>query len=135
MGMITATINAANGILAGKIGLLESVVVVHTIGLLMSIFYYIVLEKDKSKSYLNVLRNKPYLALGGFIGSFAVVSISYAVQSIGVFIVSTALVVGQFVMSFIIDSQGLFGFRKQPLTKKKLLSITIMIVGVIFLSL
>lgn len=134
MGIITATINSANAVLASKVGLLESVVVVHVIGLIMSSIYFLLLEKNKKQSLIQVVITKPYLVLGGFIGSIAVVSISYSVQYIGVFLVSTALVAGQFILSFIIDVNGLFGFEKVPLTKKKLLSISIMIVGIILLS-
>lgn len=134
MGAIGALINSANGILANKLGLLESVVIVHTIGLLMSLFYFVTLEKNKKKSILKVVKTKPYLLLGGFLGSFAVVSISFSVQHIGVFLVSTALVAGQFICSFIIDVNGLFGFEKIPLTKRKLSSIFIMLVGITLLS-
>lgn len=135
MGLMTAAINSANGILADKVGLLESVVVIHTIGLCLSSLYYLFLEKNKKRSLLAVFKIKPYLLLGGLVGSFAVVSISYAVQNIGVFLVSTALVAGQFIFSFFIDINGWFGFEKVALTKKKLLSIGLMLLGVVFLTL
>lgn len=135
MGLITASINSANGLLAGHIGLLESVVVIHLIGLVVSSLYYLLLEKNKKRSLLKVVKSRPYLILGGFIGSFAVVSISFAVQSIGVFLVSTALISGQFIFSFFVDLNGWFGFEKVPMTKKKLLSISLMGLGVILLTL
>ena len=134
MGIFSAMINSANGILADRLGLLESVAIVHTIGFVMSILYFIILEKDKKRSVLKIIKTKPYLLLGGFIGSFAVVSISFSVQHIGVFLVSTALIAGQFICSFIIDTNGLFGFDKVPLTKQKLSSILIMLVGITLLS-
>lgn len=129
MGIITATINSANGLLATKIGLFESVLVIHLIGLAVSCLYYLVLEKDKKASLLLVIKTKPYLVLGGFLGSFAVVSISYAVQSIGVFLVSTALIGGQFIFSFIIDMNGWFGFEKLTMNKQKIASIILMLLG------
>jgi len=134
MGIITANINAANGIFATKVGLLESVLVIHLIGLTMSSIYFIFLEKNKKRSALALLKTKPYLLLGGFIGSFAVVSISFAVQNIGVLLVSTALIAGQFIFSFVIDMNGWFGFEKLELTKSKVASIIIMIGGVALLS-
>jgi len=134
MGIITANINAANGIFATKVGLLESVLVIHLIGLTMSSIYFLFLEKNKKRSALALLKTKPYLLLGGFIGSFAVVSISFAVQNIGVLLVSTALIAGQFIFSFVIDMNGWFGFDKLELTKSKVASIIIMIGGVALLS-
>lgn len=134
MGIITANINAANGILADKIGLLESVLIIHLIGLCMSTLYFLLLEKDKKRSALALIKSKPYLLLGGLIGSFAVVSISYSVQNIGVLLVSTALIAGQFIFSFIVDMKGWFGFEKVQLTKSKLASIILMIVGVTLLT-
>jgi len=134
MGIITANINAANGIFATKVGLLESVLVIHLIGLTMSSIYFLFLEKNKKRSALALLKTKPYLLLGGFIGSFAVVSISFAVQNIGVLLVSTALIAGQFIFSFVIDMNGWFGFEKLELTKSKVASIIIMIGGVALLS-
>lgn len=135
MGMITASINSANSILSSYIGLLESTVFVHLVGLCVSTLYFIILEKDKKQSLLNVIKTKPYLILGGFVGSIAVVSISYAVQEIGVFVVSTALVAGQFIISFLIDVNGWFGFKKVPLTKRKILSISIMLLGIVLITL
>lgn len=134
MGIMTASINAANGLLADHIGLLESVLIIHGIGLIISTIYFVFLNKNRMP-LLPVLKSKPYLFIGGFIGSFAVVSISFSVQNIGVFLVSTALVAGQFLFSFFIDANGWFGFDKVPITKKKLLSITLMIVGVGLISL
>ncbi len=135
MGIITANINAANGMFADKIGLFESVLTIHLIGLVMSTIYFIFLDKDKSKSIIQMAKAKPYLLFGGLIGSFAVVSISFAVQNIGVFLVSTALVAGQFICSFVIDVNGWFGFEKVALTKKKVASIVIMLAGVTLLTL
>ncbi|MBI9015171.1 MAG: DMT family transporter [Clostridiales bacterium] len=134
MGIITANINAANGIFATKVGLLESVLTIHLIGLTMSSIYFLFLEKNKKRSALALIKTKPYLLLGGFIGSFAVVSISFAVQNIGVLLVSTALIAGQFIFSFVIDMNGWFGFDKLELTKSKVASIIIMITGVALLS-
>lgn len=134
MGIITATINSANGILADKVGLFESVLVIHLIGLTMSTIYFIFLEKDKKRSAIELFKNKPQLFLGGLIGSVAVVSISYSVQSIGVFLVSTALIAGQFVFSFIIDMNGWFGFEKVTMTKQKIASIILMLAGVTLLT-
>jgi|GEM_PF-406092 len=135
MGIITATINSANSMLADKVGLFESVLIVHLIGLTTSIIYYVLLEKNKKQSLMKVIKEKPYLILGGFIGSFAVVSISFSVQQIGVFLVSTALVAGQFVFSFIIDMKGWFGFEKVQMNKQKVASIILMLVGVMLLTL
>lgn len=134
LGIFSALINSANGILAGHLGLLESVLIVHIIGLFMSTIYYIFLDKNKKKSLLAIAKKKPYLMLGGFVGYFAVVSISFSVQHIGVFLVSTALVAGQFICSFFIDVNGLFGFEKIPLSKRKILSITVMLIGITLLS-
>lgn len=135
MGLITATINSANGILADKVGLFESVLVVHIIGTIVSIIYYILFEKNKDHSVLKLALKKPHLILGGFIGSFAVVSISYSVQNISVLIVSTALIAGQFIFSFFIDINGWFGFEKVTLTKRKILSLALMLGGVFLLAL
>lgn len=135
MGIITAAINSANGILADKVGLFESVLVVHLIGLTMSTVYFIFLEKDKKRSAISLFKRKPQLFLGGLIGSVAVVSISYSVQEIGVFLVSTALIAGQFVFSFIIDMNGWFGFEKVTMTQQKIASIVLMLLGVTLLTL
>ncbi len=134
MGMITASINLANGLLADHIGLLESVVVIHIIGLIMSILYYLILEKNKKEKTLGIIKTKPYLILGGLLGSVAVVSVSFTILKIGVLLMSTAMIAGQFIFSFVIDAKGLFGFEKVPLTKKKILSIIIMLVGITLLT-
>lgn len=135
MGILTASINGANGILANQVGLLESVLLIHFIGSIFSILYYIFLEKNKKKDIVALFKTKPYLFLGGFIGAFAVVSISFAVQNIGVFLVSTALIAGQFILSFVIDLKGWFGFDKLPITKEKIMAILLMCFGLVLLTL
>lgn len=97
MGIMTAAINGANGILADEIGLFQSVVIIHMIGTLISILYYLLLDQKNSGKVFSLLVKRPLLFTGGAIGAFAVVSISFAVQNIGVFLVSTALIVGQFI--------------------------------------
>lgn len=134
MGIITATINSANAQLADHVGLFESVLFIHCVGSVVSILYYLLLEKNKNQSLLNVIKTKPYKILGGFIGSAAVVSISFAVQNASVLVVSTALIAGQFILSFIIDWQGWFGFEKLDMSKRKLVSIMIMLAGVALIS-
>lgn len=134
MGLLTAIINAANGSLAGHIGLLESTLWVHAIGLVTSFIYLLLMNRNK-QSVIKTAKAKPYLIFGGFIGSIAVVSISFALQTLGIFLVSTALIAGQFLFSFIVDTYGWFGFKKIPLTKKKALSLSLMIVGLVLISL
>lgn len=133
MGIITAAINGANGLLADQIGLFQSVVIIHVIGTVISILYYLLLDKKDSGKVINLLLRKPLLFTGGAIGAFAVVSISFAVQNIGVFLVSTALIVGQFIFSFVIDLKGWFGFEKLPLTKEKISALALMAAGVFLL--
>lgn len=135
MGTITASLNLANGFLAKHIGLLESVVVIHIVGLTTSIIYYLILERNKSEHTLGIIKTKPYLCIGGFLGSMAVVSVSFTILKIGALLLSTSLIAGQFVFSFVIDAKGLFGFAKVPLTKKKVASIALMLVGITLLIL
>lgn len=133
MGVITAAINGANGLLADQIGLFQSVVIIHMIGTLISVIYYLLLDKKNNGKVFSLLMKKPLLFTGGAIGAFAVVSISFAVQNIGVFLVSTALIVGQFIFSFIIDLKGWFGFEKLPITKEKIAALLMMASGVFLL--
>lgn len=135
MGILTASINTANSLLANQIGLIESVLLIHLIGSFVAICYYVFLDKNKKKDLVDLIKRKPYLITGGAIGAFAVVSISYSIQHIGVFLVSTALIAGQFILSFFIDIKGWFGFEKLPLTKEKIGAITLMCFGLVLLVL
>lgn len=133
MGVFTATINGANAQLASHIGLLRSVLYIHLIGLTTSIVYFKIFNKNKAVSIKSILQKKPILLMGGFIGSFAVVLISFQVQQIGIFLVSTGIVAGQFIASFFIDHLGLFGFEKVQIGKRQLTAMALMTSGVCFL--
>jgi len=135
MGGMSAVMNSSNGFLSGYIGLIESVLFVHLVGLVMATILFITLGKKERNSIIEVFKRKPYIFLGGVIGSVAVISVSYGIQNIGVFLVSMGLITGQFFSSLIIDFNGLFGFKKVRITKAKVASVVVMALGVIMISL
>ncbi|MBN2794207.1 MAG: DMT family transporter [Clostridia bacterium] len=135
MGVFTATINGANAQLANHLGLLPSVLMIHLIGLSTSLLYFRWFNKGKYVSVRTILKKQPYLLLGGFIGSFAVVLISYQVQQVGVFLVSTGIIAGQFLASFFIDHFGWFGFEKVKMGKQQFIAMAMMSSGVCCLML
>jgi bacterial/archaeal transporter family-2 protein len=77
-------------------------------------------------------RTLPWWAiLGGLAGGFFVLSQGLVGGIIGVALFSVAVVTGQTLGSVVIDSRGLFGASKMPLTAPRLVGSLIVLVGVV----
>lgn len=77
-------------------------------------------------------RTLPWWAiLGGVAGAFFVLSQGLVAGVIGVALFSVAVVTGQTLGSVVIDSRGLFGATKMPLTPPRFFGAVVVLVGVI----
>lgn len=134
MGIATTVMNFTNSILASFVGLLISSIIVHAIGLIPSTIFFLTYERDGLKGWKSIFKRNPMIFMGGVVGAYCVILISYCIGKTGVFFTTLGLLAGQFIMSFIIDINGWFGFPKMKPGPLKLLSLFIMIAGIILIS-
>ena len=134
MGIMTTLMNYFNSLLALGTGLFLSSVIVHAVGLIPSFIFFIIYERKRSAAIKTALNNKPLLFTGGFIGIAAVILSSYCINTAGVFITTMATLSGQLIFSFIIDTYGLFNFKRVKITRRKAISMVILLIGIILIS-
>lgn len=134
MGIMTTVMNYFNSLLAPGTGFFLSAVIVHAIGLIPSFIFFFIYEKRRTYAIKTVFKSNPLLFTGGFIGVAAVILSSYCINNAGVFLTTMATLAGQLIFSFIIDTYGLFNFKKVRMTKRKVLSMIILLIGIILIS-
>lgn len=115
-----------------KVGLLETTVVVHGIGLIVAIATVLFLGDGSLKKLHEI--NKLYL-LGGAFGVIIVYSVMKGITILGAAFSVAILLVMQLIAATVIDTFGLFGCPQITFGFTKPLGILIMIVGIIVFKL
>ncbi len=129
IGMVVALMVFFNGILSGYTNLYFSNALIHGIGLL-TIIVLLVVGKHKIKG----LRTVPLiLYTGGLVGVVTVLLTNASFTSLGVSLTLALGQVGQFLASVVIDHYGMFGLKKVPFNKKKIVGFVIISLGLIIM--
>ncbi|MFI8712072.1 DMT family transporter [Brevibacillus brevis] len=115
-----------------KLGLWQTNAIVHAVGFLVSFSIFLYVRDGDWKSIGEV--NKMYL-LGGVFGAVIVFSVMKGITSIGPAYAVSILLISQLLVALLIDSLGLFGVQKVPITLNKIIGIGIMIAGVVVFKL
>ena len=119
-----------NGILSIYLGNYTSSVIVHLVGLIGII---IVLICTKSK--LKFDRKLPlFLYSAGVIGVFTVLFSNIGFMSIGASLTIALSLLGQTISAIIIDHYGLLGVNAIKFNKKKLIGLSIIILGIVIMT-
>lgn len=121
-GMIIAYMNYINSKLGLVYGNNMSLVIIHLVGLVCIIPFCI-------KGF-TVIKGIPlWCYLGGGIGILTIIFCNSSIPILGVTIQMAISLLGQTLSSVVIDHFGLFGFTKYPLTKNKVISIVLILIG------
>ncbi|WP_294345181.1 DMT family transporter [uncultured Clostridium sp.] len=119
-----------NGILSIYLGNYTSSVIVHLVGLIGII---IVLICTKSK--LKFDRKLPlFLYSAGVIGVFTVLFSNIGFMSVGASLTIALSLLGQTISAIIIDHYGLLGVNAIKFNKKKLIGLSIIILGIVIMT-
>lgn len=109
-----------------RLGLFESVFIVHLGGALIALIPLILYG-----SRLREWRSVPWYVLGaGIFGLIVIASISYMIPRVGVAATITTIVAGQLLVGTILDHYGLLGAAVKPLDATRILGLGVLMVGV-----
>jgi len=115
-----------SGVIGSKLGILESVFIVHLGGLLLASVLLLLIGGGNIAAW----RTVPWYALcAGLLGVAIVASISYAVPRLGLATTLTATIVAQLIVGAIIDHFGLLGATHHPLDLSRVLGMIVLSVG------
>lgn len=110
-----------------RLGVLESVFIIHLGGVIIASVPLLFLAGGK----LNQWQSVPWYALcAGALGVTVVGSTIYMVPRIGVAAAITLITAGQFVIAALIDHHGLLDVETRTFTLQRLLGLSIILVGV-----
>lgn len=120
-----------NGVLSEKIGLYLSTLIYHVLGLLLILLVSIV-----RKNKLPKLNKIPViLFLPGILSVLVIFLNNLSSSKIGITLTAGMGLLGQLVISALIDHFGLFGVQVNKMRKEKILSFSLIITGLIFMIL
>lgn len=126
-GMAMAVQGSINSILGKSIGLLETTLVVHIVGLaFLGILFALQLGGG---NIMNITGAPWFSLLGGIFGVAIVYGVVVAIPRIGVANATTAIIVAQLSSAIIIDHFGLFGLQPLSFNWYKLAGLFALAVG------
>ena len=112
--------------LTQRLGIFESVFIVHVGGALIALVPLLVYG-----SKLGQWRSVPWYTFGaGIFGLVVIAAISYMIPRVGVAASITTVVAGQLLVGMILDQYGLLGAAAKPLDVTRVLGLGVVLVGV-----
>ena len=110
-----------------RLGLFESVLIVHLGGALVALIPLLIYGGGK----LGQWRSLPWYALGaGIFGLIVIGAVSYMIPRVGVAAAITTIVAGQLMVGTILDHFGLLGAVEKSLDVTRVIGLAVVLVGV-----
>lgn len=110
-----------------RLGMLESVLIVHLGGVFIALFPLLFQGGGKLAQW----RQLPWYALGaGVFGLVVISAISYTLPRVGVSAAIVTIVAGQLLVSTILDHFGLLGATVRPIDTTRAIGLGVVMVGV-----
>jgi transporter family-2 protein len=130
IGAIISIMILLNGVLSGNFNPFASVIIIHMVGLL-SITMVLFLSRPK----LNLKRGLPlYLYSAGAIGVFTILFNNISFDELGVSLTLALGLLGQTVISIIIDHFGWLGLKRIKFDHKKWIGLIMISVGIFIMT-
>jgi len=118
--------NPMASMITQRLGIFESVFIVHVGGAVIALIPILILG-----SKLSQWRSVPWYALGaGFFGLIVIGSVSYMIPRIGIAAAITTIVAGQLLVGLALDHFGLLGATVKPLELTRVIGIAVVLAGV-----
>lgn len=128
-GVILAIMVFLNGMLASITGPYMSTLIYHVLGLLLIIFISII-----KKNRLSNFKKVPLIfLLPGILSVITILLNNISIPKIGVTLAVGVGLFGQLVMSSFVEHFGLFGMPANKIKKEKILGLSIISLGIIFM--
>ncbi|NOU82090.1 EamA-like transporter family protein [Paenibacillus sp. LMG 31459] len=121
----------ANARISQDIGTWQAATITQFTGFLMALVIALIVRDGKKHGFRKV---KPLYLIGGGFAAFVIFSEVTAIQSIGVTLTISALLIAQLCLTFVIDIKGWFGVAKQKMKLPQFIGIGMMILGVVVLK-
>lgn len=114
-------------LLTQRLGIFESVFIVHIGGALLALIPLIIYSGGK----LGAWRTVPWYALGaGIFGLIVIAAISYMIPRVGIAAAITTIVAGQLLVSTVLDHYSLLGAAGRSMDPTRMVGLAVVMLGV-----
>ncbi len=121
----------ANARISYDIGTWQAATLTQLTGFVAALF---VLLASRRANWQALRQVKPLYRFGGAFAAIIIFGNVFAIQQIGVTLTISTLLIAQLGLTFLIDSKGWFGVKKQQVTWPHVVGIGLMIAGVVILK-
>jgi transporter family-2 protein len=126
VGLAIAAQTQFAGVLGQHVGIMESVLIIHLGGLLISGVYLLL----AGGGGLSAWRSAPwYVLCGGALGVMIVGGYAFVIPKIGLAPAITIAVASQLIFSALLSHYGVLGAIQQPLTVSRIAGMLVLLVG------
>ena len=102
---------AVMGRFGQRVGIFEALAFASALQAVLT-FAIVLAVRQSVSGYVDAVRQPPWLWLGGVMGAFIVLTVTFATPRIGTAATIGLLIAGQLTMGVVIDRFGLFGFEQ-----------------------
>lgn len=118
------------GRFGGRIGVFEALAFSSAVQAALTAVL-LVAVRQSAAGYSDATRQPAWMWLGGVMGAFIVLSVTFATPRIGTAATIGLLIAGQLAMGVVIDRFGLFGFQQIGISWPRALGIALLAVGAV----
>lgn len=130
IGAMVSLMCMFNGTLSNAYGNYTSSIIIHLVGLILLIVI-ILLKKTK----ISIKKDIPiYLYSAGAVGVFTVVFTNISFLKLGASLTIAIGLLGQSAISIIVDHLGILGAKVNKFNRKKLIGLSVIIIGILVMT-
>lgn len=130
-GMAMTFQGTFNSALGKKIGVIETSMIVHVVGLVVSIIGVVIWGTFPK---ISTLRDVPYYSLlGGLLGVLIVAGVAYTISKTGAAFGISIILIAQLLSAVVLDHFGIFTLERIPINITRVIGTILMLVGARFL--
>lgn len=126
-GMAMTFQGTFNSALGKKIGVLETSMVVHVVGLAVSILCVLIWGTFPK---IDTLRNVPYYSLlGGILGVVIVAGVAFTISRMGAAFGISIILIAQLLSAVLLDHFGIFTLDRIPIDTARVIGTVLLVIG------
>ena len=129
LGILIAIMLSLNGVLAESVGNFAPLPMIHIAGLLGVTLVLLFVREKRTDQKVPF-----YLNFGGAIGIFLVIMNIQCFRTLGASLTLSLGIIGQTLGSIVADSTGFLGFKKYPFNPRKLVGLSLLLVGIVIMT-
>lgn len=130
-GLFIALQNVLNATIGMEISVWSTAMLTQAVGGTGALLIYFLVKGDGFGQMKHV---KPLYLFGGSFGAFVVAGSVIAVMYIGAAVTNASMLLAQLATVVLIETFGFFQMNKQPIARKQVIGLAVMMVGAILIS-